>query len=322
MGWPDGYDGLITGLGWRATLFIPGPAALLLFFAGLKLIPRVHKHRVNFEEFDMFGALTMTGALLLAVYALVEAPEKGWGSQSTLTMLTMLAISAALLAAFIWVELRHKHPLVRLGILRSIPLLHANFAAAAILGSFMSFQFLVTLYLQDALKWTPFTVAMAFLPSTLPIAFLGPKIGRAFAERNRAIPIALGLAMISAGYVLLLRLTPTASYWSGLFPTMLLVGLGFAFALPAIYAQSTMNVRDSEQGLASGLVNTSFQIGGAISLAVVAGVLSHATDAEALQQALPNMRQAIIIFSGISLLGLLATIPMLVKNTVRSARAS
>jgi len=149
--------GVFTGLGWRATLFMPGPVALLLFFLGLKLIPQARKDKVSFSQFDIFGALTMTGALLLSVYALVEASEKGWTSSSTITM---LAISLALMVAFIFVELRHRHPLVRLGILRSMSLVHANISAALILGSFMAFQFLVSIYLQDSLKWAPFAVAL------------------------------------------------------------------------------------------------------------------------------------------------------------------
>ena len=299
--------GVFTGLGWRATLFMPGPVALLLFFLGLKLIPQARKDKVSFSQFDIFGALTMTGALLLSVYALVEASEKGWTSSSTITM---LAISLALMVAFIFVELRHRHPLVRLGILRSMSLVHANISAALILGSFMAFQFLVSIYLQDSLKWAPFAVALAFLPSSLPVAFFGPKISAYFSSRGNTAPILIGLSLVSVGYLLLLRIDPASSYWVGLFPTMLLVGFGFAFGLPAIYAQSAEGVQEVEQGLASGLVNTSFQVGGAISLAIVAGALSSGKLPVVQGQLLPNMQSAILIFSAIAILGVVLTFPV------------
>lgn len=303
--------GVFTEFGWRATLFAPGPLALALYAFGLRLIPTARREKVSFAQFDVLGALSMTGALLLLVYGLVEAPENGWTSPSTLLM---LAISIALLVVFVVVEQRHRHPLVRLGILRLASLVHANIAAALLLGSFMAYQFVITLYLQDSLGWSPLYVALAFLPSSIPVALLGPRMGALFARRGTTLGILIGLTFVSVAYLLLLRLEPGASYWTAMFPTMLLVGLGFAFGFPGVNVQATHGVTETEQGLASGLLNTSLQIGGAISLAIIAAILSSAQTPLVKGELLPNMTAAITTFSGIAVLGVLITLPRLLSS--------
>jgi Na+/melibiose symporter-like transporter len=182
---------------------------------------------------------------------------------------------------------------------------HANVSAALMLGSFMAFQFVITLYLQDSLGWTPLAVALAFLPSSLPVTLLGPRMGALFARKGTAVPVLIGLSFVSVAYLLLLRTVPGMPYWSFLLPTMLLVGFGFAFGFPAVNVQGTMGVKETEQGLASGLVNTSLQIGGAVSLALVSAVLSSAEIPVVRGELLPNMLPAIATFAGISLFGVL-----------------
>jgi len=297
--------GGLTEFGWRVTLFVPGPVALVIFLLGMKIIPVASREKVTFAQFDLLGTLSMTGALLLLVYALVEAPANGWSSRSTLLMFTM---SAVLIVIFIRAEQRHQHPLVRLGILRSISLLHANVSAALLLGSFMAFQFVTTLYLQDSLGWSPLEVALAFLPSSLPITLLGPRMGALFARKGTTFPIFLGLALVSIAYALLLRAEPGMPYWSFLLPTMLLVGFGFTFGFPAVNVQGTMNVRETEQGLASGLINTSLQVGGAISLAIITAVLSSGNKPVIQGQLLPNMNAAIMTFAAIAVSGVVLTL--------------
>lgn len=214
-------SGVFTELGWRVTMFVPGPLALAIFLAGLKLVPQASREKVTIAQFDILGALSMTGALLLLVYALVEAPVNGWTSAISLMM---FAVSVLLIIVFIWTEQRHKHPLVRLGILRSASLVHANVSAALLLGSFMAFQFVATLYLQESLGWSPLEVALAFLPSSLPVTLLGPRMGAFFAKKGTALPVLIGMSFVSVAYLLLLRAEPGMPYWSFLLPTMLLVG--------------------------------------------------------------------------------------------------
>lgn len=141
---------------------VPGTVAIGLFFAGLRVIPRGERVAFRWAQFDVLGAATSTGALLLLVFAVVRAPEIGWASTATIG--TFVA-SAVLAVAFLVIEIRHRHPLVRLGILRSYLLVHANISGALMFGGYVAFQFVVTLYLQDSLGWTPLAMALGFLPA-------------------------------------------------------------------------------------------------------------------------------------------------------------
>jgi MFS family permease len=296
--------GLLTEVGWRATLFAPGPVALVLLAAGLRVVPRSTRDRVTLSSFDLAGAFTSTASLLLFVYAVVEAPRRGWGSAGT--VLT-LALSVALMAVFVLVERRHAHPLVRLGILRSAALLHANLAAGVLVGGFISFQFVVTLYVQNSLGWSPIHMALAFLPGSAIMAIFAPRMGGLMGRHGTAPLVLGGLSAMLLAYVLVLRAQPSMSYAEFLLPTMVLVGVGFALAFPAINVQATAGVADHEQGLASGLVNTSMQIGGAIILAVVTAVLG-GSDATARPGALlPHMTTAIGFVAGVAVVGVLVS---------------
>src|SRR5205814_1200417 len=117
------FGGFLTELGWRATLVAPAPVALALAIVGYRLLPRVPRERLQIGHLDLAGAFTSTASLLVLVYAVVDAPNRGWGSARTVGL---LALSAVLMIAFIVIERRHPRPLVRLGILRSRTLVHAN----------------------------------------------------------------------------------------------------------------------------------------------------------------------------------------------------
>jgi predicted MFS family arabinose efflux permease len=218
--------------------------------------------------------VTITAGMLLLVRTVVEAPQKGWGSVTTIGS---FAIAAALLGTFVAIEKRTKQPLVRLGILRSGPILRANFGAAAMAGSYFAFQFVATLYLQSVLGWSAIETALAFLPAGLLVAFGSPRIGP-LVNRYGTGPLIVG-AFVSfvAGYALFLRAGMNPSYPTVILPTILLLGLGFALGFPSFNMQGTTGVADHEQGLASGLINTSFQVGGAIVLAIVSAVVGNGT---------------------------------------------
>jgi sugar phosphate permease len=221
----------------------------------------------------------------------VEAPEAGWGTPETLGGLVLVAL---LLAAFVAIELRASQPLVRLGILRSGPLVRA-----------ISFQFVGTLYLQTYLGWSAIETALAFLPGGLLVAFGAPRIGPLVDRYGTARIILLGATLFVIGYALFLRVGESFSYAGIFLPTMLLIGTGFALCFPALNIQATAGVPDHEQGLASGLVNTSFQVGGAVVLAITTAVVSAnagtGTDAAAL---LDGFRPAIAVVTGIAAIGL------------------
>jgi len=304
------FGGLLTEVGWRATFLVPGPVAIALVLAGLRVIPRSTRTRVPLAHFDLAGALTSTAALLLLVYAVVDAPIRGWGDPVTLGV---LIASAALLSAFVVIEQRHERPLVRLGILRSGSLVHANVAGAAMFGGYVAFQFVVTLYVQNSLGWSPLGMAMAFLPAGLIVLVSSTGIGYVLERVRTPLLILGGLGSLLAGYLLFLRVGSSANYANFLLPTMLLLGVGFALAFPSVNVQATAGVADHEQGLASGLVNTSFQIGGALVLAVVTAILSGANHGTKLAHhaLLPGMRPALGVVVGVTVAGVALTLTRL-----------
>jgi MFS family permease len=297
------FGGLLTELGWRETFLLPGPVAIALVIVGFRVIPRVPREPVRWAQLDVAGALTSTASLLVLVYAVVEAPQRGWGSATTIGL---LALSVVLMAIFVFIEQRHPHPLVRLGILRSASLLHANASAAVMFGGYVAFQFLVTLYVQDSLGWSPIGMAMGFLPAGLIVVASVSRIGLLLGRVGTTRLIMAGLLAFVAAYALFLRVEPGMAYVSFLLPTMLLLGIGFALVFPSVNVQATSGVADHEQGLASGLVNTSIQVGGAIVLAVVTAIVGNGGAAQK-GQLLPHMTTALSVVVGVAVLGLLLT---------------
>jgi MFS family permease len=308
--------GLLTEVGWRVTFLVPGPVAIALVLAGLRVIPRSAVERVRLHHFDLPGALTSTASLLILVYAVVDAPNRGWGSAATVGL---LVLSAALMAAFVLIERRHPRPLVRLGILRSRSLVHANLSAAAMFGGYSAFQFIVTLYVQNSLGWSPLGMALAFLPTGVLVAASSTRMAAVLGRVDTAWLIFYGLLALMAGYGLFLRTEPSMPYAEFMLPTMILLGIGFALCFPAVNAQATEGVADHEQGLASGLLNTSVQVGGAIVLAVVSAVLSSSGQVGAQHRLLPGMTTAIGVSVGVSLAALLLTAGYLVRGRRQTA---
>jgi predicted MFS family arabinose efflux permease len=305
--------GLLTEVGWRATFLLPGPVALLLVAVGWSVVPRVAASRAfRLRELDVIGALTITAALLLTVYAVVEAPVRGWSDPATLGL---FAVAAVLFAAFVVTELRHPAPLVRLGILRSAPLVHANLAGAVMFGSYAAFQFLATLYLQNSLGWSPLAMAMAFLPGGLLVVASATRIDRVLERVRTQVLIAVGLTSFLAGYALFLRVDPATPYAALLLPTILLVGAGFALTFPSVNSQATAGVADHEQGLASGLVNTSVQVGGAIMMAGTTAIIGSGHEAAQVGELLPNMRTGLGAIVGLTLVGALFSYAMLRRRS-------
>ncbi|MEU8118077.1 MFS transporter [Spirillospora sp. NPDC049024] len=262
--------GLFTELSWRWVFFAPVLMAVATLLGALWLVPRTVRPEGPRQGFDVAGAISATAAMLLLVFTLVEAPQAGWGSARTVGSLVATGL---LLAVFALIERRAPAPLVRLGLLRSGPVIRANLGAMALLGSWVSCLFILTLYMQQVRDWSPLETGLAVAPSGLLVALLAPRVGAPLVGRFGAFPVTLaGLAAAALAYALLLPLGPDSAYAPAMLPTFLLVGVAFSFAYGPLNIAATNGVPAEEQGVAGGLVNTSFQLGPALVLAVVTAV--------------------------------------------------
>ena len=306
------FGGVLTELGWRWTFLLPVPIALALLAIGPRVIPHDRAAAFNRRRFDVPGALTLTTGMLLLVRTIVEAPDQGWASAQTIAA---FAASAILLTLSVAIERRSASPLIRLGILRSAPLVRANLGMATMFGAYVAFQFVMTLYLQTLNGWSAIQTALAFLPAGLLVAVGSTRIGPLLVRLGAPRVVALGTLSFAAGYTALAArgIDVAPSYLLELLPTMLLLGIGFALCFPTLNIEATNGVGDHEQGLASGLVQTSFQVGGAIGLAVVSAIVTSraggSTDSAVLLDA---YRTALIVVAGIAAAGLAVALSGLV----------
>ncbi|WP_431040448.1 MFS transporter [Streptomyces sp. P1-3] len=294
-------SGVLTEVGWRWTFFLPVPIALIAWIAASRLLPKDGPRSAG--GYDLPGAITSVAGMLLLVYTVVEAPEAGWAAPNTLIQ---FALAAALLIAFVMIERRSKHPLVRLGILRSGALARANLGISVFFGGYIGFQFVVMLYLQSVLQWSALQTALGFLPAAVIVAFGSPRMDRLVARVGTSRTIAGGVMAHLVAYVLFLVIDRDAPYVAGVLPSMILLGVGFTLAFASFNIQATAGVPDHEQGLAGGLLNTSTQVGGAIGLAVVTAVLTAGGEGKTGPDALlAGFTPALLAVTVLSALGLL-----------------
>ncbi|WP_086853826.1 MFS transporter [Amycolatopsis kentuckyensis] len=298
------FSGLLTEVGWRWTFLLPAPIALIALVAAWKLIPSYRAEEGR--GYDFPGAITGAAGSLLLVFGVVEAPEIGWAAPRTLIT---FAVALALLVTFVVIEKRSRHPLLRLGILRSGPLARANLGGALFFGAYIGFQFVVMLYLQRVLGWSALQTALGFLPAALIVAFGSPRIEPLIDRVGTPRTIFAGVVAHVIGYALFLRIDEHSGYAGSVLPSMILLGIGFTLAFSSLNIQATAGISDDEQGLAGGLLNTSLQVGGAIGLAVVTAVLTANGGREASPAALlTGLTPALSVVTGIAVLGLLVAI--------------
>ncbi|WP_431245849.1 MFS transporter [Leifsonia xyli] len=310
-------SGLMTTLSWRWTFLFSVPLALLALVLGFFFVPKDARERG--AGHDIAGAVTLALGMLVLVYTVVSAPGAGWGSLQTVLGFVLAAL---LLGVFVVVEVRVRHPLIRFGIFRVASVLRANLAAITLFGSYVSFQFVLTLYLQDVLGWSPLGMALALLPTGLVVAFSAPFTDRLIDRFGPTPLIVLGLASLSAGYLLFLRLGTAPVYAVDILPPVLLLGIGFGIGFPSIQVQATTGVTDDEQGLAAGLVQTSSQVGGALALAVTSALIAGggAAGAGAAAQ-LEHFRPGLYLSAALAVAGLIvAAVPRRRRAGSRAAR--
>jgi EmrB/QacA subfamily drug resistance transporter len=319
-GWSLGlvFGGALTELGWRYTFFMPVPIALAILVLLPRFLDKDEPVSVSRSSFDFSGTATLGVGMLGLVYTIVEAPDVGWGAPRTLLSFAGVAM---LLAAFVLIEQRRANPLVRLGILKSAALRRANYGAMALLGSWFGFQFIGTLYMQNLRGWSPIEMALAFLPAGLIVAFGSPNIGRLVSRVGPAIPVGAGLMSLGVAYLLFWNIGADSSYLTAMLPTFILSGIGFTLAFGPLTIAATSDVKDEEQGLASGLVYTSFQLGGAVGLAVATAVIEAGTsgssaDPGSAQALLDGFQPGILVSIVIAALGAAVTLIPLLRRRV------
>jgi EmrB/QacA subfamily drug resistance transporter len=297
------FGGLLTEIGWRWVFFLPVPLALITLIGALKLVPAGPPAVRTGRRFDVLGAVTLTAAMLLLVFTLVEAPNEGWGSARTLAS---LAVAALIMTAFVLHEQRTAAPLVRLGILRNATLVRANLGAMSLIGGWFGFQFIATLYMQQLRGWSALETGLAIFPGGFLVAVLAPRIAPLVMRFGVSRLIVAGLTSTVAAYALFLPIGLDSSYAVAMLPTFVLGGLGFALAYGPLNIAATNGVAPEEQGLAGGLVNTSFQFGGALVLAVVTAV-NNANVGVGPHGLLDGFRAAVIVSVAAAVLGVIAT---------------
>ena len=263
--------GVITEyLGWRWNFFINVPVAIGVLYAAWRLVPQ-HESEETHNDLDLSGAISITAAMMLLVYGLVEAPSHGWTAGSTLGY---LGGAVALLIFFIANELRSEHPLVPLSIFRIRNITAANLTMMPIVAGMFSTFFFTSLYVQGVLGYSPVRTGLSFLVIPIAIAIAATQIPR-LVKRIGYKPILMIAPLITATSLFLLaHVRIGGNYVHDLLPGFILLGLGMGATFVPITIAATSGVKGRESGLASGLLNTSQQIGGALGLAILTGLAS------------------------------------------------
>ncbi|MET0225432.1 MAG: DHA2 family efflux MFS transporter permease subunit [Dokdonella sp.] len=259
--------GFLTGLlDWHWIFLVNLPVGIAVFALSLFVLSAA-RAAIEQRHLDVGGAITITAALVLAVYAIVNGNESGWLSLPTLGL---LALAALLLLAFVFVEMRVRVPLV-LGLLRSRNLATANVVGVLWAGAMFAWFFLSALYLQQVLGYDPMQVGLAFLPANVIMAAFSLGVSAKLVLRfGLRTPLVAGLLCAALGLALFARAPLDGHFSLDVLPGMLLLGLGAGIAFNPMLLAAMGGVTPSESGLASGLVNTAFMMGGALGLAVLA----------------------------------------------------
>jgi EmrB/QacA subfamily drug resistance transporter len=270
------FGGLLTeGPGWRWVLFVNVPMCALALAGAFALLAGERK-RAPLANFDVLGAFLVTGGMLLLVYALVKAPDVGWGATRTIAE---LGVAVVTLAAFVTNELRVVNPIAPLSILRVKGLAVADATQLMIGAGFIAMFFFLTLYMQTVLHFSPIQAGAAYLPLTGGVIIAAGISSQLFARIGTKPVIVAGGLIGAGGLTWLSRIPVDGSYLSDLLPGILLVGFGIGAAFVGVTTAANAGVGEDKAGLAAGLLNTSLQLGGALGLAILSAVATARTHA-------------------------------------------
>lgn len=261
--------GILTQfLSWRWNFFVNVPIGIVLAMMIARLLPhepQEHEH----HTLDVPGALLVTSGLMLLVFALSQAPVWGWISMMTISSLVLAMI---LLCGFLWNEAHASHPLVPLSIFRSRNLSGANLMGAPITAGAFGMFFLISLYVQKVLQFSPLMTGLSFLPFPIILGSLSQRMARGVTRFGFKPFLILGPLIVSLSILWLVRLPVHGNYWTDILPNVLLMPIGMAMTFMPLMVAATSGVSDRDTGLASGLINTSQQMGGALGLAVLSSI--------------------------------------------------
>jgi EmrB/QacA subfamily drug resistance transporter len=271
--------GLVIGgfltetLSWRWVFFVNLPIGIAAALLSLRFVPNSRAEERP-ATYDAAGAVTVTGGLLVLVYAIVKAQTYGWGSGKTFGLFVLAVV---LLAAFVVIERRSKAPLIRLGIFRMRSLSGSNGAMLLVASGLFAMFYFASLYLQEVLGYKPLRAGLAFVPFTLGI-IVGAGLSQALIQRIgiRAVTF-IGITMGTVGLLYFARLPTHGTYLSDLLPTIVVVSIGMGMTFVPCTLLATTNVQPEDAGLASGLFNTSQQVGGALGLAILSTLATSRT---------------------------------------------
>jgi EmrB/QacA subfamily drug resistance transporter len=268
--------GILTDvLSWHWIFLVNVPVGALVIALTLKLVPAARVEGAT-RRLDIAGAVTVTASLMLAVYAIVNGNQNGWTSAETLGV---LAGAAALLAIFLAIELRAHSPLVPLRLFRLRNLAVSNVVGIFWAAAMFAWFFLSALYLQLVLGYSPLQVGLAFLPGNVIMGVLSVGLSAKLVMRfGFRIPLATGLLLAATGLVLFARAPVDGNFVVDVLPSMILLGLGAGMAFNPVLLAAMSDVEPGEAGLASGVVNTAFMMGGALGLAVLASLAASRTE--------------------------------------------
>jgi EmrB/QacA subfamily drug resistance transporter len=312
---------LTTELSWRWVFFINLPIGIIAFVLGLRYIHNTRAEQRP-ETVDVMGATTVTAGLLVLVYDIVKAQEYGWTSARTLGL---FAVAVALLVAFVVTELRSKAPLIRLGIFRVRSLTSANVSMMFVAAGLFSMFYFASLYVQEVLHYSALKAGFGFVPVTFGIV-----IGAGLAQPlirvigPRALPV-IGIAIAATGLILLSRIPTHGVYLTDLLPGLAIMSIGMGLTFVPVTLLATTNIDAADAGLASGLFNTSQQVGGALGLAILSSIAASRTSSEHgvthAAALVDGYQLAFLVGAGFMLLGIVTIVGLIRSRDVAAIAA-
>jgi EmrB/QacA subfamily drug resistance transporter len=297
--------------GWRSNFFINVPIGIVMTTLIARFVP-VHEREDTKSGLDIPGAVLATSSLMLLVLAFSQAPLWGWLSIATLAS---LGVSLILLALFIVNESRAKHPLMPLSIFKIRNVRGANMIMAPLYASMLGAFFLLTLYLQGVLHFSPVITGLSFLPFPVMLGFMStrmPKLVQRYGFRRFMI---MGPLAVAVGMLWLSQLHDGSNYWTGILPAAILMPLGIGMTMMPTIAAATSGVPGHEAGVASGLISTSQQMGGALGLSILSGIAASVTAStlhpHSIAAAIQGYHTAFLVAVGFMLLAVLVAVTVI-----------